>query len=366
MRDNVAGFGDWVRRLECLPSSTQSAIAEALLDHSLELYINSTEQCNFRCKYCYENFSKGRMPDQVVERVKQFISKRTAGRRKLYLNWFGGEPLIATDVVLAVSRHAKSICENEGIALSGSVTTNGSTLTPATMSDLVSAGLSFYQVTLDGDREDHNSMRVRADGKGTFDTIWNNLLALHHSDLNFSILLRVHLRPGNVDSVRSLFYSIREKLQPDNRFILGLHPLLDLGGPTRGSFETLSEDDCNVICSALKQEFGEDLMVYGETDEPEAASKSEGCGLAVCYACKSNAFLIRSDGSVGKCTVALDKDFNAVGYLEADGEIYLNQARLKKWTNALYTLEPSHLACPAKQGAAYFGEADLVHVNIAH
>ena len=365
MKDTRSGFSEWVKRLEALPKSTQSVVAEALLDRSLELYINSTEHCNFRCKYCYEDFSKGRMPQSVVESVKQFMVKQTAGRKRLYLNWFGGEPLMATDVVLDISRHAKTICEDRGIALSGSVTTNGWYLGVAAMSDLLSAGLTFYQITLDGDRESHDRMRVRADGKGTFDTIWSNLLALHETDLEFSILLRVHLRPGNLASIRTLFYSVQEKLRADKRFVLGLHPLLNLGGPTQGSFETLTDEECSDMCAALKREFGDDLMVYGDGMNAEDSAKAEGCGLAVCYACKSNAFLIRSDGSIGKCTVALDKDFNSVGFLQADGEIHLNQSRFKKWTHALYTLEPSHLACPAKLGPTFFGEADLINGNIA-
>ena len=365
MMDNRIGFNDWVRRFEALPTSTQGDIAASLLERSLELYINSTEQCNFRCKYCYEDFAKGRMPREVVESVKQFITKRTLGRKQLLLNWFGGEPLIATDIVLDISRHAKAVCDDRGIALSGSVTTNGWNLHATNMANLVAAGLTFYQITLDGDRAGHDAIRVRADGRGTFDTIWNNLKALHGTDLEFSILLRVHLRPGNLDSVRSLFYRFQESLHGDKRFVLGLHPLLDLGGPTRGSFEILTDDECSVICADLKREFGDDLIIYGGSTAAEESAKPEGCGLTVCYACKSNAFLIRSDGSLGKCTVALGQAFNAVGFLKPDGEIHANQERLKKWGHALYTLDPSHLACPAKMGSAIFGEANLVHVQPA-
>ena len=363
MNSDNLGFRQWVRRFEALPTSTQSAVAETLLNQSLELYVNSTEQCNFRCKYCYEDFSKGRMPRHIVESVNQFIVKRSAGCRRLYLNWFGGEPLVATDVVLDISRHAKAVCESRGITLCGSVTTNGWNLSVGKMSDLLSAGITSYQITLDGDRESHDTMRVRADGQGTFETIWSNLMDLHESDLSFSILLRIHVRPSNIDSVRSLLYSAQEKLGADKRFVLGLHPLLDLGGPTGGSFETLSNEESSVLCDALKQEFGDVLTVYGDGASIGNSAKEEGCGLAVCYACKSNAFLIRSDGSVGKCTVALDKEFNSVGFLEADGEIHLNQPRFKKWTSALYTLDPAHLACPAKQGPAFFRENTLVQIG---
>ncbi len=366
MSVRTSDFSEWLRRLEQLPASTQSIVAETLLEHSLELYVNSTEQCNFRCKYCYEDFAKGRMTQTVVESVKRFLVKRMAGRKRLYLNWFGGEPLIASDIVLDISRYAKALCESSDIALTGSVTTNGWNLGPALMSELVSAGLLFYQITLDGDRESHNSMRVRADGKGTFDEIWNNLLALHQTDLKFTVLLRVHLRPGNLPGIRSLFSLVRRELEGDQRFMLGLHPLLDLGGPLRGSFETLSDKECIALCSDLKRELGDQLIVYGDGAGVDDSAKTEGCGLAVCYACKSNSFLIRSDGSIGKCTVALNADFNAVGVLNADGELSLNQSRFKKWTHALYTLEPAHLECPAKLGTAYFGEANLIHVSAAN
>jgi uncharacterized protein len=365
MTAKASGFNDWVQRLEALPAATQAIVAETLLDRSLELYINPTEHCNFRCKYCYEDFAKGRMPASVVESVKRFLMKRTAGRQRLHLNWFGGEPLIATDIVLDISRHAKAMCESNGTTLTGSVTTNGWNLTAGAMAQLVDAGLGFYQITLDGDRESHDQMRVRADGKGTFETIWKNLTSLRETDLAFSILLRVHLRPGNFDSVRSLFYAVRETFQSDKRFTLGVHPLLNMGGPTGGSFETLTEEGCSALCADLAREFGSDLLIYGLEDSAQQSEKAEGCGLSVCYACKSNSFLIRSDGSIGKCTVALNKDFNTVGFLQPDGEIALNQPRFKKWTHALYTLDPSHLACPAKLGSAFFREADLVHVRTA-
>lgn len=360
---NKITYEQWVQKLEALPAPTQGALAAALLGRAVELYINSTEQCNFRCRYCYEEFLAGRMTPAVVERVKRFIDKRSAGPEHMYLNWFGGEPLIASDIVLEISRHARKRCEEKGIGLSGSVTTNAWNLTASLMSDLVDAGLTYYQVTVDGDEESHDQMRVRADGKGTFSTIWNNLLELRASDLGFSLLLRVHLRPGNFESVRSLLRKTGRAFEGDRRFVVGVHPLEDLGGPTGGSFEVLDGAECLEQCRSLREEFGEAVMVYGTETPAEGETAVEGCGASVCYACKSNAFLIRSDGRVGKCTVALDKDFNTVGYLDDDGSLRVNQARMRKWTDALYTLEPAVLACPAQRGEKYFQD-DLVQLAV--
>lgn len=38
-------------------------VMEQVMDSSLHLIILPTEQCNFRCKYCYESFKKGKMSD---------------------------------------------------------------------------------------------------------------------------------------------------------------------------------------------------------------------------------------------------------------------------------------------------------------
>jgi uncharacterized protein len=302
------------------------------------------------------------MSPSVVERVKRFLDKRSAGPQRMYLNWFGGEPLIASDVVLDISRYAKGVCAAKGIGLVGSVTTNAWNLTPALMDELVSAGLTFYQVTLDGDQESHDRMRVRADGSGTFSVIWNNLLALRRSDLEFSLLLRVHLRPGNFESVRSLLTNACAALPPARGFVIGVRPLDILGGPTGGTFEVLDENDCARQCRSLKKEFREDVIVYGTGTAGEDEAKVDGCGAAVCYACKSNAFLIRSDGRIGKCTVAMDKDFNTVGFLDEDGSVRMNPSRLRKWTDALYTLDPAVLACPAQRGEKYFRD-DLITIS---
>jgi uncharacterized protein len=230
------------------------------------------------------------------------------------------------------------------------------------MRGLVSAGVTFYQITLDGDQESHDRIRVRADGGGTFSVIWQNLLALHKSSLDFSLLLRIHLRPGNFESVRSLLNRARPSLIPDSRFVIGVRPLENLGGPTGGTFEVLADADCDKQCAALREEFGDAVIAFGTGTGADEEEKVDGCGASVCYACKSNAFLIRSDGRVGKCTVALNKDYNTVGVLREDGSVSMNESRLRKWTDALYTLDKAVLACPAKRGEEYFRD-ELVAIG---
>ncbi|WP_044430341.1 radical SAM protein, partial [Bacillus spizizenii] len=175
-----------------------------LSNKSQELIIFPTEQCNFRCTYCYEDFSLGKMSNEIVGGVKKFLYRRIPELDSLHLSWFGGEPLVAKDIVFDISEYASSLAKKHNTTFIGSMTTNGYNLSLKTFSKLVDFGVTKYQISLDGSRNTHNTTRLRADGKGTFDRIWGNLLNIRKSDLNFSITLRVHLDNNNVDQIESL------------------------------------------------------------------------------------------------------------------------------------------------------------------
>ncbi|MFM8006432.1 MAG: hypothetical protein ACKO86_16150, partial [Dolichospermum sp.] len=78
--------------------------------------------------------------------------------------------------------------------------------------------MSLYQISLDGPKEIHDQSRIRADGKSTFERIWNNLLAIRDSSLPFSILLRLHFNPDTFNFFDPLLEDIKREFLPDSRF----------------------------------------------------------------------------------------------------------------------------------------------------
>jgi len=66
----------------------------------------------------------------------------------------------------------------------------------------------------------------------------------------------------------------------------------------------------------------------------------------ICYACKPNSFHIRADGSVGKCTVAVDKDYNHIGHLDDFGKIKIDPKKMSLWTNGMLSLDWQEMECP--------------------
>ena len=228
------------------------------LKKRLELTVMPTERCNFRCVYCYEDFKIGRMKPWVREGIKQLISKRVEryGLDYLELGWFGGEPLLAKDVVFDITAHAANLLQAGAIgAMGGEMTTNGYLLDRATLTTLVELGQKHYQITLDGDEPEHNQTRRSASGVPTFETIWSNLVAAHASDLDFSITLRLHIMPGNAESLSRLVDRLIGTFEGDPRFSFLIREISNLGGPTSGTVAYISAQEARAIADQLVHRF---------------------------------------------------------------------------------------------------------------
>src|ERR1700758_3175791 len=92
---------------------------------SLHLVLFMTEQCNFRCVYCYEDFKLGNIQDEVVTGVKNLLLKRIPEIKHLAISYFGGEPLLNKAGVLDMTTWAKELCDKHSVKYTGNITTNG-------------------------------------------------------------------------------------------------------------------------------------------------------------------------------------------------------------------------------------------------
>ena len=316
-----------------------TSIGRAFSNKHLELIILPTEKCNFRCVYCYEDFAIGKMKPSVVNGVKNFLANRMPNLDSLAISWFGGEPLLAKDVVLDIARYAKRLSDVHGVKYRGGFTTNASLLTTDLIKQFSDANHLDYQITLDGDRDTHNTTRVLANGKGTFDQIWTNLLNAARTDVAFQIKLRIHITPYNEVAVEKLLRDVEKCLGADERFSIFFHQVSNLGGPNAEKIESLSKARYGAIVERLKQS----SSIFSKRVSSESDLSSNGY---ICYAAKPNSFLIRSNGRVGKCTVALDDERNDIGTITDDGRLIIENKKLRVWMNGFETIDPARLGCP--------------------
>jgi len=279
--------------------ASRSQVLPFLNPRECELILLPTEQCNFRCTYCYEDFAIGRMKPDTISGVKNLITRRSEDLRSLTISWFGGEPLAAKDLVYEISEHAMSLSRSSTpFKYFGGMTTNAYFLDAETCRRLVELGVRRYQITLDGWREGHNQSRQRADKKGTFDRIWDHLLAMRHSTLPLDVIIRVHIQPHSVESVQELVTNLIREFADDTRFDLGFKRVNNYGGPNASKIQTLSHDDV--------RRFREELnAAWNEARLKQEVRQVVASETYVCYAARPNSLMVRADGSIGKCTVML-------------------------------------------------------------
>lgn len=90
-------------------------------NRKLILTINPTLACNFNCPYCFENeHSNIYMHDLVEEKIILFIKKHI-GLKALDVTWFGGEPLLAFDRIVSMTKKM----QNLGLNYKAGMITNG-------------------------------------------------------------------------------------------------------------------------------------------------------------------------------------------------------------------------------------------------
>lgn len=344
---------------------SRRSIMESITNRRMELILLPTEKCNLRCTYCYEDFAIGRMSETTQTAIERLLERRVPDLELLELSWFGGEPLAAKDVVLRLSRFAHKLCTEHGVKFRGGMTTNAVQLSPDLLGSLLDCNQSFFQVTLDGWRSVHDEVRKYADGRGSFDQIWDNILAAKRLDMDFEFVLRIHVRRNNIETLDEFMRELGAAIGDDDRFRLDFQHLRDLGGAGgKTVHKPVSMTEMFQLERRFRQVFAEAAGLAGEAppesaelQEFETRQSSESAGSRrreevaagggyICYAAKPNSLLIRGDGRLAKCTVAFDDDRNTIGRILNDGTLEVDNGKLAPWVRGLSDFDPGSLACP--------------------
>ena len=97
--------------------------------YRINVIIKTTNDCNLRCKYCYNSESwqkKERLPIQTFEKLITLLSKDF---REICLVWHGGEPtMLGLDYFKQVVEIENSAHQVNGVAIRNSLQTNGTLL----------------------------------------------------------------------------------------------------------------------------------------------------------------------------------------------------------------------------------------------
>lgn len=309
--------------------------AQSLTNERFKLILYPTEQCNFRCLYCYEDHLGSKMSRQLVDAIKSFLQKKIPLLKLFELEWFGGEPLLAKDIVCEITSYSFELCQKNNVTFVSTMTTNGFLLDTTTFRQFLSIGIKSFQITFDGDRDNHNHFRIMPNYPiGTFNTIWNNLIRFKDEIIDdFSIAIRCHLTAINIESVEKLLGQITETFANDSRFFVHLKEVSALGGPNDKQLKLLNKAERIELVSSLKNKFNK--LNYVDIGEDY-----------ICYAAKPNCIAIRSNGNIIKCTVAMDDEMNQVGKMCLDGTLSIDQDKFFLWSKGFENMDKLQLDCP--------------------
>lgn len=314
-----------------------ASVLEAFSSKRLRLILLPTERCNLRCTYCYEEFLLGRMTPGVEASVAALIARAAPRLGHLQIDWFGGEPLLAKDIVLRLMAHARHECLKSGTALKGTITTNATLLNPFLLDELTKVGVTSYQITLDGSKSSHDRQRVTVRGDGTFDRIICSLSTVHSSCHAVSVVVRMHITPTTIVEVEETLQLLREMLDGDQRFTFLFHSVDDLGGPGSNHVSPWPSE----------------ASKYAALSRLSSAATNLGLNVGnavqnyVCYAAHANSFVVRSNGRLNKCTVALQSPLNDVGEISPLGDLVIRQDQHNQWFAGTLALDASFSECPS-------------------
>ncbi|WP_161596732.1 radical SAM/SPASM domain-containing protein [Chitinophaga vietnamensis] len=181
---------------------------------TLFMVISPTNTCNMNCPYCYQGDKTGDDHDvkylgkENMEALKLFMKERiihphAAPVKHIRIEWFGGEPMMRKNTIEEFSTYVIALAEEHGIDYSASIITNGTLLDEKAFALLEKCKVSNLQITVDGSKRMHDSVRYYLNGKGTYDKILANLVAMPAG--KFKITIRINGDKAVFDNLTEMF-----------------------------------------------------------------------------------------------------------------------------------------------------------------
>ena len=217
----------------------------------LHLTLFITDECCFNCSYCFVNKEKQNvMTRDVFAKVFGFVEKHLDDYLALDISWFGGEPLERLDFLIEYNSSLRDLCRKHNKGFEAFAVTNGYDLTLHNTTKLYEAGIHSYQVTFDGDEEDHDKVRIHQEGGATFKRIFKNLMSLRYLPYqNLNIGIRCNMNSGSIDSFINKYTKF---FANDKRFSISLKPIVNYDSDSEKELLSIyagkGKEVCDIAC----------------------------------------------------------------------------------------------------------------------
>lgn len=306
---------------------------------TLNVVIIPTNDCNFRCTYCFEQRTSTYMDSENETKIIKFLKRQIPKCKQFRFGWFGGEPLLCPDQVVHISEAANNLCKENKVAMHGEISTNGYCLTVPLFKELIKNRITEFQICLDGPERFHNETRPHQENNDSYQRILSNLIAIKEqvNSRSFVIYIRCNITPAVEPYMREHLMELAKYFKDDKRFCIKFQCVRNWGGD-RIKEEQIVESEKEVYKRLYK--LASDIGLYS------ADGMSFAPIVGYCSANRKNGFVFDYDSQIYKCAQATHspeyRDICNIGRLSSSGKAIIDEGKQARW---LVSSSPTKESC---------------------
>lgn len=292
------------------------------------IIIAPTLECNAHCFYCFESgHRKGKMTIDTADALIDFLVENWNGD-KLGITWFGGEPLLASDIIDYISKKLKE----RNVIFGCKITTNGSLFTKEIAQKAIDLWhVEKVQITIDAVGEEYNRIKnYNKDYKDAFSLVTANVeTAL---SLGVKIKIRINFDPDKQDKALETMNYLLKRFYSSDHLKIYFAPIDEDDEIVKNISNSFDEYEEHPYISLIR--FGREHHLYrgfpDMEDENDEYHEYDIHGLLKklkifpspinCYATCPNVFSIAPNGDIYKCHRALGRKEYASGNIKTGVE----------------------------------------------
>lgn len=270
--------------------------------HINHFTILPTTRCNAHCFYCYEDdYKKYTMSNSTIDSIIEYIVSNIRSQKEFVLDWFGGEPLLCTDIIDYIIEKIRNKVTLDEYKWSSIITTNAILFSNQLIHHAIKNwNLAVAHITIDGTEDDHNKRKGLV--KNNFSAFTKTYTAIRELLKNgIYVNLRIHMDKQNIESLENILSEIDELLHFQNLhlYITPLFPPENSNDNRYYYGDEKEELFYKVYKLLLKKEYCKNLF-----DELPKRKK------VICSATNKNEIVIAADGSLHRCIQEFDGDYD--------------------------------------------------------
>lgn len=289
---------------------------EKFSKNRLTVTIAPTLDCNFACPYCFENKHHGKMSDVIQDKFIELLNSNTKNCEQLEIIWYGGEPLLALDVIKKLHRNILNIVKQNKIKYTSFMITNGYLINEKNIQQLKELSINTIQITLDGSPKINDKRRIlKSSEEGTFWKILDGIKLSKKHDID--VVVRVNVDKINLYDIEDFLKILVDENLKDLKVAFGhVLPYTDTCGHISGNCLTKKEYAGAVLkLQSLLHKYGfkHDKFIYPQIK---------------CVYCDSsaiNTFLLDPSGYLYKCWCDVGNVSESIGnIMDIDSDVMLS------------------------------------------